>query len=89
MPNIRAAAKRVRADRKRRLKNLAVRSELKTAHRKFAEALQKGEADAAKQILQLLVKKLDQAAQKKVIPRNTASRKKSRLARQLAKRIKS
>jgi small subunit ribosomal protein S20 len=88
MPNIHAAAKRMRADRKRRFKNLAVRSELKTIHRRFLEALQKGEA-AAGQILRLLVKKLDQAAQKKVIPRNTASRKKSRLARQLAKRIKS
>ena len=82
MPNIRAAAKRVRADKKRHLTNLTFKSELKTFDRKFRQALKSGQA---KEIFALYAKRLDQAASKKLIHRNAASRKKSRLARQLAK----
>ncbi len=75
----------MRADRKRRARNTEVRSELRTLTRKFLGLLAQG-VDGARLTLQLLTRRLDQAAQKGIIPRNTASRKKFRLARQLTKR---
>ena len=84
MPNIRAAAKRMRADRKRRLRNLAVRSELRSLTKRFHLSLQKKEGPQAKTAYLTLVKRWDQAASKGIVRRNTASRRKSRLARQLA-----
>ena len=75
----------MRADRKRHLKNLDFRSELKTLSRRFREALQAGEAQKIKELFSLFAKRLDQAASKKLIHRNTAARKKSRLSRHLAK----
>lgn len=75
----------MRADRKRHLTNLDFRSELKTLSRRFQEALQAGEAQKIKELFALFAKRLDQAASKKLIHRNTAARKKSRLHRHLAK----
>lgn len=85
MPNTRAAAKRTRADAKLRLWNLNSKSELKTLTKRFLGAVQGGQADQARTLYPLVEKRLDQAAQQGVIHRNTASRKKSRLARRLAK----
>ena len=75
----------MRADAKRQQRNLGVRSELKTLTRRFREALEKGQADQAKVSYKLLAKRLDQAAGKHVLPRNTASRRKARFAVRLAK----
>lgn len=75
----------MRADTQRRLRNLGVRSELKTLIRKFREALQSGGRDGAQAAYRSLVKRIDQAAKRDVIHRNTASRRKARLARQLQK----
>ena len=74
----------MRADAKRRLRNLAVRTHLKTLTRKFHGLLQAGQADQAGQTYRLLAKHLDLATKSGVLHRNTASRKKSRLARRLA-----
>ena len=85
MPNTRAAAKRMRADVKRHFRKLGVKSRLKTLVRRFSSVLKAGKADEARQLFQSVSRLLDQAASKKVLHRNTASRKKSRLAQQLAK----
>ena len=85
MPNIRAAAKRVRADVKRRQRNLEAKSKLKTLVRQFNHSIEEKSADQAKKIYPLLTRLLDQSARKGILHRNTASRKKSRLALQLAK----
>ena len=84
MPNTRSATKRMRADSKRRLRNLAVKTHLKTLIRKFQSALQAGQSDQAGQLYRLVSKELDQATKRDILHRNTASRKKSRLARRLA-----
>ena len=85
MPNTRSAAKRTRADRKRHLRNLNIKSELKTLTRKFLQLVKGGETDPARTTLGALTKRLDQAAGRKILHRNTASRLKSRLSRRLAK----
>ncbi len=85
MPNIRSAAKRMRADAKLRLHNLEAKSKLKTLVRQFTRSIEERQADQAKRIYPLLTRLLDQSARKRILHRNTASRKKSRLALQLAK----
>lgn len=85
MPILHSAEKRMRADRKRRLKNMTLKSELKTLTKKFLGLIQKGSAPQAKDALRGLTQRLDQAAQKHLIHRNTAARKISRLAQHLNK----
>lgn len=77
MPNIKSAEKRLRQNVKRRLRNMAVKSAMKTAIKKAISA--KG-ADAA---LKEAISAIDRAAAKGVIHKNTAARKKSRLVKQL------
>jgi len=84
MPNVHAAKKRVRADRKRHQQNLNITSELKTLTRNLQALIKEKKTDQARQTIQKLTKRLDQAASKGLLHRNTASRKKSRLARLLA-----
>lgn len=84
MPNTRSATKRTRADVKRRDRNLDRKSELKTLVRKFRELIQAGKKDEARAFYPAVARGLDQAANRKALHKNTASRKKSRLARQLA-----
>jgi small subunit ribosomal protein S20 len=71
MANIRSQIKRNRQNEKRRVRNKAVRSELRTRV-KAAEAGGEAEVQAA-------MKTIDKAAAKGVIHKNEASRRKSRL----------
>lgn len=80
MPNIKSAAKRLRQSQERRLRNRAVKQELRTRCRKVDEALKAGDVAAAGEALKAAGKRLDQAAAKRVIHRNAAARTKSRLA---------
>lgn len=81
MPNTRSAAKRVRQSRKRHLRNQAIKSEIKTLVKKCRLAVEAGEADAARQLARLAESRLDRAAKKGVIHKNTASRRATRLHR--------
>ena len=75
----------MRADSKRRQRNLKVKSELKTIVRKFQKLLSAGPSDELKATYAFLVKRLDQAANKGILHRNTVSRSKSRLTRRLGR----
>jgi small subunit ribosomal protein S20 len=81
--NTKSAIKRIRQNEKRRLRNRAVRSKVRTAVKIVRAALTE-KSPAAAEALRETVRALDKAVTKGVIHRNTASRKKSRLARQLA-----
>jgi small subunit ribosomal protein S20 len=75
--NIKSQIKRNRQNEKRRLRNRAVRSELRTREKAaIAAAGGDGEAEALRQT----IKRIDRAASKGVIHKNTAARKKSRLS---------
>jgi len=79
--NIKSQIKRNRQNEKRRLRNRAVRSELKTREKAlFAAVGTDGEAEALRQT----IKRIDKAAAKGVIHKNAAARKKSRLAARIA-----
>ena len=87
MANIKSAKKRARIAEIRRLRNKSYKSSIKTAIKKFEQALEAGDIDSAKVALIDAQKKLDKAVAKGIIHRNTAARKKSRLTKILNKAI--
>ncbi len=80
MPNIKSAIKRVNVNKKKNLGNKSVKSQINTAVKKFEEAVAQKDAESATKLYAEAVSVIDSAASKKVIHKNTASRKKSRLA---------
>jgi small subunit ribosomal protein S20 len=82
--NIRSQIKRNRQNEKRRLRNKAVRSEMRTRTKAAAGSIESGADDSAEQVRQAM-KTIDKAAQKGVIHKNQAARRKSRLAKAAAK----
>ena len=80
-----SALKKNRQDIKRRLRNRAHTSRLRTQMKKMSEALQSGDAAAAAGLMTETVALVDRTAKHRVIHRNAASRTKSRLARALAR----
>ncbi len=85
MANIKSAMKRIRVIRKKSARNKMIKSQLKTAVKRFEEALDQNQFDVAREKLQFVDKKLRQAAAKNVIHKNNASRKLSRLTKRLNK----
>jgi len=84
MANIKSQIKRNKQNEARRLRNKGVRSELKTRVKAAVKAAETGAEDATERA-KLAQKRLDMAAAKGVIHKNAAARKKSRLAKQLAR----
>ncbi len=84
MANIKSQIKRNVTNEKRRLRNKAVKSSLKTSVRSFREAAASGDKDAAVAALRTAAKKLDKAVSKGVIHKNQAANRKSAMARQAA-----
>ena len=81
MANIKSQIKRNLQNEKRRVRNKAVRSELKTRVKSAVASVGTDEEVAA---TRLAIKRIDKAAAKGVIHKNAAARKKSRLVRRLA-----
>ncbi len=84
MANIRSQIKRNRQNERRRLRNKAARSEIKTRVKLAVAAAETGADDSA-EALRLAVKRLDKAAAKGMIHKNQAANRKSRLMHRLAK----
>jgi small subunit ribosomal protein S20 len=78
MANIKSQKKRILTNEKRRLRNKAVRSELKTRVKTARTAVTDG-ADGAADQVQTAQKRLDKAGRKGVIHKNAAARRVSRL----------
>ena len=76
-----SAAKRYRQSEERRIRNKAVKSSVRTSAKKFVVLAQKKNVDEAEAALKEMVKKIDTAANKGIIKKNAASRKKSRMQR--------
>ncbi len=80
MANIKSQKKRVLTNEKAHKRNVAVKSELKTAVRKTREAIAAGDKDAAQAAYAVASQKLDKAAGRGFIHKNQASNRKSALA---------
>jgi len=83
LANIKSAKKQMRQNEKRRLRNRMVRSKTRTYVRKANEAILEGDQAAAVDSVQAAMSQLDRAAQKGVLHRKNADRRKSRLAKRL------
>ena len=81
MANIKSQIKRNRTNEKARLRNKAVKAELRTFTRKVREAVTAGDKEAAAAALVVASKKLDKAVSKGVIHLNQAANRKSALAK--------
>lgn len=81
MPNIKSAAKRIRQNLKREDRNQRIKSTLKTAIRRFEEALTSEDREEARDKLNAAVSQIDKAVAKGILHKNNAARKKSHLDR--------
>lgn len=91
MANIQSQEKRNRQNEKRRQRNVQTRSSVRTASRKINRALDVKDAktgDDIKVLEKSFIKTIDMAAQKGVIHKKTAARKKSRLAKKVNEQLK-
>ncbi|MBI0379060.1 30S ribosomal protein S20 [Streptomyces albiflaviniger] len=84
MANIKSQIKRNKTNEKARLRNKAVKSELKTAIRRTREAVAAGDAEKANEAIRIAARKLDKAVSKGVLHKNNAANKKSALAQQVS-----
>ncbi|MGI9033049.1 MAG: 30S ribosomal protein S20 [Acidimicrobiales bacterium] len=83
MANIKSQIKRNRQNEVHRLRNKAVRSEIKTRVKTALRQAESG-ADEATESLRMAVKRIDKAAAKGVIHKNQAANRKARLMKRLA-----
>ena len=85
MANIKSAKKRIKVITKKTLRNKMVKSGAKTAIKKVTAAVGAGDKEKALSNFRGAVSAIDKAATKGVYHRNTAARKKSRLAKMVNK----
>ena len=85
MPNIKSAKKRVIVTETKTLRNQMIKSALKTYIKKFEALVKSGNREEAVKAFNFTVKKIDQAMAKGILKKNTAARRKSKLALMLNK----
>ena len=84
MPQRRAGIKDLRKNRVRSMHNMDIRTELKKTIKKYLTAISTKNKAEASGDLKIVYKKLDKAAKRNIISKNTASRRKSRFSKLLA-----
>lgn len=85
MPNIKSSIQDVKTTAIRNAHNRAIKSEIKTAVKKFEGLVAESKGEEASVFLKSLAGTIDKAASKGVIHKNTAARRKARLAQLLNK----
>jgi small subunit ribosomal protein S20 len=81
MPHTKSAVKRGRQSLERRARNRAVLKRLKTQQKRVDAAIKSGDAAKITQETNVAQRLIDQASAKGVIHKNSANRKKARMAR--------
>jgi ribosomal protein S20 len=77
LANIKSAKKRIKVIAAKTLKNKMFKTSMKTAIKRYESALTAGDKTAAAATYKAVVKKIDMAASKGILHKNTAARKKS------------
>ncbi|MDR2169666.1 MAG: 30S ribosomal protein S20 [Planctomycetaceae bacterium] len=85
MPNIKSAKKRLRQNIVLRERNRSSRSFIRNRCKNVIQAVKEGNVDEAERLFRVAAKALDQAGAKRIIHKNAAARKKSRLSAQIKK----
>lgn len=80
MPNIKSSVKSVKKDAKRHERNVFEKTRMKKAQKSVLAAIANNDVEEAKKLLPAAQKAIDQAAANNTIHKNTAARKKSKLA---------
>ncbi len=83
MPNKPSAAKRVRSSKRKEAVNQMHRGRARSADKRARRLIEEGRLEEAREAVQQAQAALDKAAQKGVIHKNKAARRKSRLMEQL------
>ena len=83
MANIKSQIKRNRQNEKRRVHNRVFRGRARTLIAKAQTAIASESQDTAAEAVKMAISSLDKAAEKGVIHRNNAARRKSRLMKRL------
>lgn len=84
MANIKSAIKRNKQNEKRRLRNRVYRGRARTFIQKARLSIAAGDVESAETAVITAVTALDKAAEKGIIHKNNAARRKSRLMKHLA-----
>ncbi len=84
MANIKSAIKRNKQNQKKRLRNRVFRGRARTFVQKARDVINKGDAEEARVATLTAISALDKAAEKGIIHKNNAARRKSRLMKHLA-----
>lgn len=84
MANIKSQIKRNKTNEKRRVRNKAYKTEVRSLVRKTREAVEAGNVEEAQESLRIASRKLDKAVSKGVLHKNNAANRKSRLAKLVA-----
>jgi small subunit ribosomal protein S20 len=77
MANIKSQKKRILTNEKARLRNKAVKSELKTATHRVKAAIEAGDKEKAQAEARVACRLMDKAASKGIIAKNQAANRKS------------
>ncbi|VEW12350.1 30S ribosomal protein S20 [Brevibacterium casei] len=83
LANIKSQMKRIKTNEKARLRNKAVRTEVRGLVRNVRESIAAGNKDEAQQAYAVAARKLDKAVSKGVLHKNNAANRKSKLAKQI------
>ena len=87
MANIKSAKKRILVTSKRQARNRHIKSSTKTAIKKLTAAVGTGQNSEVQNLLSQATAAIDKACSKGVYHKNTAARKKSRLAKLVNKAV--
>jgi small subunit ribosomal protein S20 len=85
LANTKSALKRIRQNRKRRLRNRFFIGRARSSIKNARSMLEAGDFESASEATQKAISALDKAAAKGILHKNNAARRKSRLMRRLAK----
>ncbi len=85
MPNTKSAIKALRQSKRKNIANIRTKNSYKKVVKETAKFIDEGNKEKAQEMLKTAMKKIDKAAKKNVLNKNTASRKKSRLAKAINK----
>lgn len=85
MPITKSAKKALRQNKKRAIRNVKKKRKIKDLIKEVKNLISQNKTEEAKKLLPQIYKSLDKAAKTKVIKKNTASRKKSRITKLINK----
>ena len=85
LANTNSAKKRIRQNEKRQARNKAIRSRARTYVKLARNTMHAGDQGASEEAVKKAISELDRAVAQGVLHRNNASRRKSRLMKQLSR----